>query len=534
MATPAQIAAWRYEQIAAFVDPSFDQARRRAALHERVTRVVEWPQSEARARRGLLPIRAPIPRSTLFRWIRAYRQLGPAGLLSKTRTDRGRTRGGQEVAGWVNFAIGLLFEQPERSLFQLEIYLQAEFEDYRLSRSSLARHLKAHQAFAGILKLRTGKDARLRDLYEAGHPHESWQLDGKGPFRVLLIGGLHVRVHVLSILDDHSRYVLAAIVASAENTQATIRVFCIAAAKYGLPDRMQFDRGSAFDSEVFRQGLAHLGVHRNAVRARHPEAQGKIEAYHRSLGRWFVEELKAQEIVDLAHLELLLQALLALLYNRHHHRELGTSPEKKLAARLSARQVSMSDLERAFFVETCAKSDPKTGAVKLPNGMFRVPAAHAGERRRFRYDLVHASRAVLITKDEREIELELFQKKPLPPLGSSTPDKHGHGRLQKLFDLWQGKVRPNAEPAFGLPELFVELEKLLGRAVPSSEREALLIRSFYLAHGPLPKAPFLEACQRTRCALGENRPLQTYLDDLERQIRPGPSAPTTDPMEKDS
>lgn len=533
MPTPAQIAAWRYEQIAACVDPSFDPARRRAALHERVTCFVDWPQDEARARRGLPPIRAPIPRSTLFRWIRAYRQHGHAGLVPKTRSDRGRTRGGDERAGWVNFAIGLLLEQPQRSLSQLEIYLRAEFVDYRLSRATLARHLKAHPAFAGIEKLRTGKDGRLRDLYEASHPHESWQLDGKGPFRVLLIAGEHVRVHVLTILDDHSRYVLAAIVASSEDTRATIRVFCIAAAKYGLPDRMQFDRGSAFDSHTFRQGLAHLGVHRNAVRARHPEAQGKIEAYHRSLGRWFVDELKAQQIVDIAHLEQLLHALLALLYNRHHHRELGTSPEKKLADRLSARQVSRSDVERAFFVEISAKSDPKTGAVKLPNGTFRVSAAHAGQRCRFRYDLVHAARAVLVTKDEREIELELFHKKPLPPLGSSPPDKHGHGRLQKLLDLWQGKIRPNAQAGFGLPELFVELEQLLGRSVPASEREALSIRSFYLAHGPLPKAEFREACRKTRFALGPGRALQTYLDDLARQIKSHPSAPTTDPLEPD-
>lgn len=532
MPTPSQIAAWRFEQIAPFVDPSFDRARRRAALRERTTRVVEWPLSEARARRNLAPIRAPIPRSTLFRWIRAYRQHGHAGLLPKPRRDRGALHGGEEVERWVHFAIGLLFEQPGRSLFQLEVYLRSEFEGYRLSRASLARHLRAHPAFAGIQRLRSGKQERLRDLYEAGAPHESWQLDGKGPFRVRLMSGEQVRVHVLSILDDHSRAILAVIVARAEDTRASIRVFCLAAAKYGLPDRMQFDRGSAFDSQTFRQGLAHLGVHRNAVRARHPQAQGKIEAYHRALGRWFVDELAAQEVHDLVHLEELLQALIALVYNRHHHRELKTSPEKKLAGRCSDRQVSLSDLERAFFQEVSATSDKKTGAVKLPNGIFRVSAAHAGQRCRFRYDLVHEHRAVLVTKEGREIELEPFHKKPLPPLSSSADTKHTQGRLQKLLDSWQGRVRPNSQPAFGLPELFLELEKLLSRSVPASEREALSIRSFYLAHGPLPRAAFLAACQKTRSALGEGRALEAYLDDLLRQIRPAAAPADTDPSQQ--
>jgi len=529
--SPSQIAAWRFEQIAAFVDPSFDPGRRRAALAERTKRAIEWPLSETRERRGLAPLRAPIPRSTLYRWIRAYRAHGHSGLLPKTRRDKGARRGGEELERWVHFAIGLLLEQPQRSLFQLELYLRAEFEGYRLSRAGLARRLRAHPAFAGIKTLRAGKERRLRDLYEAAHPHESWQLDGKGPFRVHLSSGETVRGHVLSILDDHSRAILATIVARAEDTRAAIRVFCLAAAKYGLPDRMQFDRGSAFDSETFRAGLAHLGVHRNAVRARHPQAQGKIEAYHRALGRWFIEELAAQEVVDLAHLEQLLAALIALVYNRHHHRELQTSPEKKLAGRCSARTVSLSDLERAFFQETSAKSDKKTGAVKLPSGLFRVGVAHAGERTRFRYDLVHGQRAVLVTPDGREVELEPFHKKPLPPL--ATRASHGQGRLQKLLDTWQGKVRPNSEPSFGLPELFLELEKLLLRRVPGSEREALLVRSFYLEHGPFARAACLAACQKTRSALGEGRPLEAYLDDLVRQIRSQAASPATDPLEKD-
>jgi len=527
MVNTYQIATWRYEQIAPLMDPSLDRSRLRAAIRERLAHAVEWPQSAARQQRGLPPKKKPIPRSSLFRWLRAYREQGYPGLMPKRRRDCGHHRGPVEFLKWIQFAIGLLYEQPDRSLTQLEAYLRAEFQDYQASRSTLARHLRAHPAHAGIKRLRSGKPHRLYDLYEAAHPHESWQLDGKGPFRVRLVSGKTVQVHVLTVLDDHTRHVLAAVVALGEDTAAAVRAFCLAVAKYGLPDRMQFDRGSAFDSHIFREGLAQMGSHRNWIKERNPEADGKIEAYHRCLAAWFIRELAAQEVVDLEHLQQLLEAMIAVLYNRHLHREIGMTPEQKLAGRLSDRRIALADLEHAFLAEATAKSHPKTGQVRLPNGVFRVPVDHAGQRSRFRYDVVHAGRAVLVTSDGREIELQPFERKPLPDLGSKDAEKRGTGQLQKLLDQWRGRERPNAQPGFGLPEVFVELGKLVGHLLPQSEHEALLVRSFYRAHGPLPRQGFLVACERTRAALGEGRPLQAYLDDLVRQIHAQSRPPDT-------
>jgi len=518
MPDPYEIAAWRFEQIAPLVDASLDETQRRLALRERTRKPVAWPH-------GGRP--KPIPKSTLYRWLKAYREHGYPGLLPKVRADRGASRH-NETAAWVGYAIGLLYEQPNRSLTQLEAYLQLEFENYRLSRSSLARHLRAHPAFHGIEKLRQGHKSKLRALYEAQHPHEGWQLDGKGPFTVRLQREGRVQVHVLSVLDDYSRYILAAEVASAESEAAAITVFEKAVGKWGLADRFQFDAGSAFDAKGFRQGLAQLGVHRNAVKVRTPEWQGKIEAYHRCLGRWFVNELPCQEVVDREHLQQLLEAMLALLYHRHYHRELATTPEKRLAARLSPRQVSLDVLRRAFFLETTAKPHPKTGEVRLPNGALRVPAPFAGQRHRFAYHPVHPELAVLITPDGREIALAPFTKQPLSAVAPQTP-KRGTGQLQKLLDLWHGHERPNAQPGFGLPEVFAALANLLGRRVPESEREARSVLAFYRQHGPLPRQPFLAACARTAKSLGNGRPLAAYLADLERQIRA--HSVTSDPRE---
>jgi len=321
-------------------------------------------------------------------------------------------------------------------------------------------------------------------------------------------------VHALTVLDDHSRFALAGHLDHAPSTEAAITVFEAAALRWGLADRFQYDKGSAFESIAFRQGIAQLGVHRNAVKARTPEWQGKVEAYHRSLTRWFVLELRAERVVDLGHLQQLFEAMLALLYNRHHHRELATSPEKRLAGRVSERRVSRAVLHRAFFLPTTARVHPKTGEVRLPNGRFRLPSPYAGTGHRFAYHPVHAQ-AVLLTPQGHELALSPFIVQPLAAVKPQSPQR-GSGQLQKLLDRFAG--RPLAEPGFGLPELFAELAKRLGRTVPQSEREALALAAFYRRHGPLGRDDFTAACARTEAALGKGRPLSAFLEHLTRQI----------------
>ena len=83
MPDPYQIAAWRFEQIAPLIDPSLDATQRRVALRERLRKPVVWPHSD---------IPKPIPKSTLYRWLKAFHEQGYQGLLPKVRADRGQPR----------------------------------------------------------------------------------------------------------------------------------------------------------------------------------------------------------------------------------------------------------------------------------------------------------------------------------------------------------------------------------------------------------------------------------------------------------
>lgn len=505
-----EIAHWRFEMISPFLDESLPRQQKRRLMRERCKkRLRSEGDYEDTARES-------ISRSTLYRWIKDYREKGFPGLLPETRKDKGRPRDDRSV--YVDYALGLLYEQPKRSLTQLMAYLETDFGELPMSRSTLSRDLKAHPAYQGIERRRKGTPKKLRDLYETDKPHTAWQLDGKGPFPVTFTNGETQRVCVLSILEDFSRDILAVIIALSESVEAAVRVFRIAAARWGLAEWFQFDRGSAFDSKIFREGLALLGIHRNKVKARCPEHQGKIEAYHRALKRWFVNELPAQEVVDLEHLEALLGATIDIVYNRHWHKELKMSPEQALAGRISPRRVSINDLAWAFRPRVQAKSHPKTGQLSLPTGLFRVPARYAGRKCNFRYDPVDRHIAFLIVDEDKRIPLEPFVKKRAFA-HQRAAEKRGTGQLQKLLDRWQGHERPNAQPGFGLPEVFGELSRLLEHRVPADEREATLIEAFYRRSGPLPAEPFREAIDKTGRALGPNRPLKAYLGHIERLIQ---------------
>jgi hypothetical protein len=125
---------------------------------------------------------------------------------------------------------------------------------------------------------------------------------------------------------------------------------------------------------------------------------------------------------------------------------------------------------------------------------------------------------VLILRSGEQRPLSPYEV--LSPCKDERPAPVGTGQLQRLCDVYRGAERPNAQPGFGLPEVFRHIgEVLLERLVPADEREAETIRRFYREFGPLPREPFVRALEKTRSALGAGRALRSYLDFLARLIR---------------
>jgi len=513
---PKAVALWRHERIEEALAACSHEERGRL-VREAAEPPVVWPSGATHS----------ISQATLYRWIKAYEESALDGLRPARRKDAGKPRS-PLPADVVRRAVALVEEDPGITLTFLLALLQAdptldlEGRKIVVSRSTLQRRLAADPAWRRLKRLQ--KQQRRRGRYVGRHPHDIWHLDAKGPVSVRLTSGERIDFHVLTVLDDVSRAVLAAIVVLSPDLCAAVRAFRRAALRWGLPHRFYADRASIFDSRAFRAGLAELGARRIWVRSRNPEVNGKIEAYHRVLVAWFTGRLRRQRVVDLEHLQQLLEAFVEALYQDHRHRGLRGTPRQELADTISARQVSAQRLGEAFREERVLKAHPKTGEVDLRSGTWLVPEHLRGQCLTFLVDPEPDHVPLVIEPgSERHLALERaairVEDRPSEP---PAVRRWGEGPLQVLYDAWQGKTRPVAEPGFGLPEIFALLAESSGRAVPRSDAEAALVQRAWRALGPLPRRQTELAFQHIVRALGPGRPLQAYLDALAQRVVPSP------------
>jgi transposase InsO family protein len=120
--------------------------------------------------------------------------------------------------------------------------------------------------------------------FERAAPNDLWQVDFKGPVEVA-----RRRVTPFTVLDDHSRYLLAFAPCHDVTMASAWRVLWAAFAEAGLPEQVLCDNAfgtmgtarpagvSAFDSWLIR-----LGVRPSHGRPHHPQTQGKVERLHGS------------------------------------------------------------------------------------------------------------------------------------------------------------------------------------------------------------------------------------------------------------
>lgn len=141
--------------------------------------------------------------------------------------------------------------------------------------------------------------------YAKEHCNDMWQGDFKGEF--LMKNGKYC--YPLDILDDCSRFAIR--IQPAESTaNVAIPGFEAAFREFGLPKAVLTDNGAQFAG--FRQGftrfekwLMDLDVLPIHGRIRHPQTQGKIERFHRSMKE---ELLNHRSFDDLAQADQALQA----------------------------------------------------------------------------------------------------------------------------------------------------------------------------------------------------------------------------------
>jgi transposase InsO family protein len=121
--------------------------------------------------------------------------------------------------------------------------------------------------------------------FERQSPNELWQMDFKGDYP-----SDNGRCYPLSLLDDHSRYAVGLYALKGQDTDTVYNCLVHAFERYGVPDGILTDHGSPWWGNRNNHGLTRLSVRliNQGIKLyfsgiRHPQTQGKVERFHRTL-----------------------------------------------------------------------------------------------------------------------------------------------------------------------------------------------------------------------------------------------------------
>jgi len=229
--------------------------------------------------------------------VKRYRQEGPAALEPRSKRPHSNQNA---TAPWVEDRIIEL----RKALVDLGTDAGADTIKTHLLREGLAapsvstiQRILSRRGFVTPAPKKRPKSSFIR--FEADLPNECWQSDmthwhlsdGTG-------------VEILTFLDDHSRLVLAAKVYPTVTMTDVRQLFSSTCSLFGTPASVLTDNGAIYNATSrggrtgFESDLLTAGVLYKHSRPYHPQTQGKVERWHRTL-KGFLAKRPATTLVEL-------------------------------------------------------------------------------------------------------------------------------------------------------------------------------------------------------------------------------------------
>ena len=247
------------------------------------------------------------------------------------------------------------------------------------SEASIYRCLKRHN----LIELRRRKKRRDEfRRWQRERPMQLWQMDVMSG--VLLDDGTDLKV--VTGIDDHSRFCIAAGLARRATSKAVCEVFSAAMKTYGVPDEVLTDNGKCFTGRfglhqaevMFDRLCRENGISHHLTAPRSPTTTGKIERFHQSVRKEFLADRTFASFDDAQ------EALDAWVtdYNTerpHQALEMATPADRfrlpEVAKDKSSVPTESADDHKGQWVLRRVASN---GVVSVDNQMFSVGNAYKG------------------------------------------------------------------------------------------------------------------------------------------------------------
>ncbi len=217
-----------------------------------------------------------ISRQCGYTWLQRYREVGSVtGLAERSRRPHHCPR---QTAPATEAVVMALWQEYGWGARKLEVVLAGR--GMRVPEWTINRILKRH----GAVRVREVQ-GQARQRFARAEPNQLLQMDFKGEYPVA-----EGRCHPLSLLDDHSRYLVGLWPLPRVEAQGVKEALEGLFREQGVPQALLLDRGVPWWSTTNGHGLTWLSVWLldQALeliygRPYHPQTRGKVERFHRTL-----------------------------------------------------------------------------------------------------------------------------------------------------------------------------------------------------------------------------------------------------------
>ena len=284
-----------------------------------------------------------IHKSTVYRVLKRWLEEGPEGLEDK---PPGRPAGVRKVDLRAIEAVRRLQENPNLGAFRVHAALERVGID--LSRATCGRILALNRRLYGLEKPAAGGGGETKEMpFAARRRHEYWSADVRYLDEHRLGGG---RIYAISVLDNHSRAILASSVSRSQDLASFLSVLYRAVERHGSPEALVTDGGSIFRANRALAIYEALGIEKEEIERGRPWQNYAETTFNvqRRMADWHFARARSWPELVATH-DRWVEDYNAQPHWAHRGREDGRRSPSEVLGFVSGVRYRSEDLERAFF-----------------------------------------------------------------------------------------------------------------------------------------------------------------------------------------
>lgn len=322
--------------------------------------------------------------STIEKWHHAYKKGGVDALFPQSRKDEGVSRKlDQDLQSQIRF---LMAQHPRITAAEIHrtLLCNGSIHLHQVSVSTVER-------FVRLVRSQEGQPAK-KDMrrYERAHINEVWYGDTMyGPWLADKEGKR--RVYFIALIDDASRFIVAADLFFQDNFESLMAVIRSAVSKFGRPGLFTFDNGPGYRNKQMELPAAHIGSSIHYCEPFTPTGKSKIERWFLTVRMQYLASLDMRNFHSLEELRRDFAGYVSR-YNQTAHSSLnGKTPQERYFSEPERfRRLSPQQMETDFLLEI-ERRVSADHVIVINKTEYEVHYRYAKQRIRLRYspDMEH-------------------------------------------------------------------------------------------------------------------------------------------------